>query len=473
MIPRPRRLPFSLTSLYEVLALFLVPLFVWRFDTGVSPPMVPLLFAAILFVVLWFDDSSDWVRRRMPGKSIELLLGIHLALMCITAVMFRWESMMQVACLMVLCAQVRQRGSGICRTFQVWCAAAMAGTYALVVFGVIDSRFSGAALPAICFFGFGITMAVVSDVCASVASQERATAERVAAEDAVRRREALADALVRNAFDMIMVQDDNGQVTYASPAAFSVVGIEASQMIGGLPPEVHPEDIAIATRLLAETSAHPGEAFVAALRVRHANGHWVHVEVVSRDLRDDPLIGGRVHHARDVSEAHAVHERLLTAASCDALTGLANRRALMERMDADLGAGKLLSVLFVDLDGFKAVNDRHGHDQGDELLAVVGARLEELCSQAAVVSRLAGDEFVVLLEKDAEDACELAELVGASVRAPVKLAGGWAKVGASIGVALSENGDTASTLLHRADTAMYRVKRRRVRPDESAIQSAS
>jgi diguanylate cyclase (GGDEF)-like protein len=205
--------------------------------------------------------------------------------------------------------------------------------------------------------------------------------------------------------------------------------------------------------------------------VRHADGHWVHLELVQRDLRHDPLIGGRVVHARDVSDAHEVHQRLLSAATRDPLTGLCNRRALMDLMDHDLAAGRHLAILFVDLDGFKAVNDCHGHDQGDELLAVVAARLEELCGSGAVVARLAGDEFVVLLDRDGEDACELAEMVGASVRAPVKLAAGWARVGASIGVALSETGDTSAELLTRADIAMYRVKRRRGRPDEVVLQS--
>jgi diguanylate cyclase (GGDEF)-like protein/PAS domain S-box-containing protein len=458
---------------YEVAMVVMVPLFVAAYDPPSRPPLVPFLVLVGAFVALWLDGLANPLRRWLPGKSVELVTGIHLLVAWAAAILFHWEALMQVAFLMVLTAAVRQRGSVICRPFQVWCLGIGLANEALLAAGVVPSRIAGPAAQVLGLLGLVVALMVVAEVCDCVAVDEAAAAARAAAEEAVRRREALAEALVRNSFDVIVVLDEDSGVTYASPAASTVVGVDPRELIGRTRFDVHPEDRGVVAALDGEAGAHPGEAFVASARVRHADGHWVHLEVVERDLRHDPLIRGLVVHARDVSEAHAVRERLLNAATRDPLTGLCNRRALMDVMDDELAAGQQLQVLFVDLDGFKAVNDRHGHDQGDELLAVVAGRLEEICEPGAVVARLAGDEFVVLLHRDGEDACELAEMVGASVRAPVRLAVGWARVGASIGVALSETGDTAADLLQRADAAMYRVKRRRGRTDEVAVQSVA
>ena len=117
-------------------------------------------------------------------------------------------------------------------------------------------------------------------------------------------------------------------------------------------------------------------------------------------------------------------------------------------------------MLFVDLDGFKRVNDAHGHSAGDELLRIVAGRLARCVRGGDLVARLGGDEFVVLSRVSAREAHMLARRIEGKVREPVSLAEGTVCVGASVGVAASATGTaSASDLLGAADEAMYRNKR--------------
>jgi diguanylate cyclase (GGDEF)-like protein len=149
------------------------------------------------------------------------------------------------------------------------------------------------------------------------------------------------------------------------------------------------------------------------------------------------------------------HEAL---ASTDPLTGCPNRRAFLERLDgaiAAAGSGRRAAVCLIDLDGFKAVNDRDGHAAGDAALMAVTQALTGAVRESDTVARLGGDEFAVLADVDVTvDADELAE----RLRAAVAVAGRPCGVTASVGVALVGRSDDVNQLLHRADAAMYRAK---------------
>ncbi len=124
-------------------------------------------------------------------------------------------------------------------------------------------------------------------------------------------------------------------------------------------------------------------------------------------------------------------------------------------------------VLFCDLDGFKAVNDEHGHATGDLLLRAVADRLAKGVRGGDVVGRLGGDEFVVLVSGCDESAVgELAERVSERVAAPVPTAAGPLRVGMSIGVAVGRSGDPPDDVIARADRAMYGAKTRQRRRSE-------
>ncbi|GID48063.1 hypothetical protein Aca07nite_53380 [Actinoplanes capillaceus] len=147
--------------------------------------------------------------------------------------------------------------------------------------------------------------------------------------------------------------------------------------------------------------------------------------------------------------------RLGDLAMHDTLTGLANRHAFEERLAAAVAAGTP-SVLLLDLNGFKAVNDRFGHAVGDDLLAAVGRRIGAELPEGAVAARMGGDEFAVLLPAPVPDHCEdLAVRLRAAIHRPIRAGGQDLLVGASIGIA---GGGDPVEILRRADVAMYAAK---------------
>jgi diguanylate cyclase (GGDEF)-like protein len=181
---------------------------------------------------------------------------------------------------------------------------------------------------------------------------------------------------------------------------------------------------------------------------------------------------------RAVQERDALGERLRHLAYHDALTGLANRTLFLDRLTAALAAGETPTVLMLDLDGFKPVNDQHGHHAGDLLLQAVALRLSRCVRDAGTVARLGGDEFAILLRSAPADAADpvdsatpvdradLVRRLAETVQAPVTLGTGRAApvvtVGVSIGTATAAPGTDLTTLLHEADVEMYARKRRKV-----------
>jgi diguanylate cyclase (GGDEF)-like protein/PAS domain S-box-containing protein len=150
----------------------------------------------------------------------------------------------------------------------------------------------------------------------------------------------------------------------------------------------------------------------------------------------------------------------------DPLTDLPNRSRFDERLERALAtaprAHQQLALLYLDLDGFKQVNDRHGHGLGDQLLHAVGQRIRQCVRRTDTVARMGGDEFVVLLGgiEGAADACAIAESIRAALALPFVLEGAQVQVTASIGAALHpEHGTDKKALLRSADTAMYAAKR--------------
>ncbi len=230
---------------------------------------------------------------------------------------------------------------------------------------------------------------------------------------------------------------------------------------------VHPEDRAAAAGALAR--AMTGEGTVEAeWRVKRPDGGvgWFWAEThVETDASGRAVAVRGV--CQDVTEHRATAERIYRLAHHDALTGLANRSLLHDRISEAVSrarrGGGTLAVLCFDLDGFKAVNDLHGHAAGDRLLREVAARLGQGVRDTDTVARLGGDEFVVLQADpiQTETARALAERLVEALAEPYDLGVGEPQraVTASVGVALfPADGDDPETLLHNADTALYRAK---------------
>jgi chemotaxis family two-component system sensor kinase Cph1 len=171
--------------------------------------------------------------------------------------------------------------------------------------------------------------------------------------------------------------------------------------------------------------------------------------------------------ARDLTLAllRQADTQLAALAMRDALTGLPNRRLLMDRIELGLAREieptepTRLTVLFVDIDSFKAVNDTYGHDAGDTLLVQVANRILATTRTPDTVARLGGDEFVVLCDGITEqEAAVIADRIAEAIRQPIDVGGSLVTVTASVGMAVADPASTAADVLKRADGAMYRAK---------------
>lgn len=167
----------------------------------------------------------------------------------------------------------------------------------------------------------------------------------------------------------------------------------------------------------------------------------------------------------DITGQKQAQSQLHYEASHDGLTGLYNRVAFLDQLRAALARAKRkhrpLAVMFVDLDGFKVINDQHGHERGDRLLEAVAARMRAVVRTGDTVARMGGDEFTVLLEDitGPEDVITVAEKLRATITQPVMAGDTILQVQTSIGASLyPDNADQATALLDCADQALYRVK---------------
>jgi len=190
-------------------------------------------------------------------------------------------------------------------------------------------------------------------------------------------------------------------------------------------------------------------------------------------LRITPLAGGGpsvlVSHV-NISRQKLAEQEQERRASQDLLTGLANRTLLTKRLTAALtprpgrGTDPSVGVLYIDLDGFKPVNDTFGHAAGDEVLQAVASRLRELVRSHDTVARLGGDEFALVAPRiTADDLEQLVERVDRELSRPHLIHGWLVEVGASVGRWLAAPGEDAASCLQRADEAMYGAKRLRAR----------
>jgi len=179
---------------------------------------------------------------------------------------------------------------------------------------------------------------------------------------------------------------------------------------------------------------------------------WEGLELEAEELARD-MAGAMLRHAEAQLAALALH---------DALTGLPNRRLLMDRLRVAMSRherGADVTLLFVDLDGFKYVNDNHGHDAGDALLIHVANQISATTRALDTVARLGGDEFIVLCEDTGPDeAASIVARIIDAVRQPILVGGTMVTVTASVGIAAARSGLTADELLREADGAMYRAK---------------
>ncbi|WP_171166427.1 EAL domain-containing protein [Streptomyces sp. I05A-00742] len=277
-------------------------------------------------------------------------------------------------------------------------------------------------------------------------------------------------SLVQGSSDVIMIAAPTGILRYVSPAAAGVYGREAEELVGSeLASLIHPEDLGRVVhevrRFLAAPPADEPTTRIEC-RFRSGDGDWLNVEsTVNRHH------GGLIFNSRDVTERVRLQAQLQHTAEHDPLTDLPNRSLFTKRVQQALAGRRMTdpgtAVLFIDLDGFKAVNDTVGHQAGDELLVQAARRLQESVRAGDSTARFGGDEFAALIIGDGTRdpaareyrILEIADRLRLTLSQPYVVEGGTeVRVAASIGVAFAEPGITPGALMRNADLAMYRAK---------------
>jgi diguanylate cyclase (GGDEF)-like protein/PAS domain S-box-containing protein len=276
-------------------------------------------------------------------------------------------------------------------------------------------------------------------------------------------------SLVQGSSDVIMIAAPSGILRYVSPAATGVYGREADDLVGAeLSSIIHPDDLGrvvheVRRFLAAQPSDEPTTRIEC--RFKSGTGDWLNVEsTVNRHQ------GGLIFNSRDVTERVRLQAQLQHNAEHDPLTDLPNRALFTERVRQAVSGRRTTdpgtAVFFIDLDGFKSVNDRLGHQVGDELLIRAAQRLQESVRAGDTAARLGGDEFAALILGDGAgdhrsreyQVHEIADRLRLKLSQPYRIDGNDVRVAASIGVAFAEPGTTPTDLMRNADLAMYRAK---------------
>jgi diguanylate cyclase (GGDEF)-like protein/PAS domain S-box-containing protein len=281
----------------------------------------------------------------------------------------------------------------------------------------------------------------------------------------------LSTHAIRSAFDYaptgMAVLSPAGMVITCNPALGELLGRTPASLEGSMLVTVaHPDDRAAVRRncQLAQTGSRRIRRHEC--RFVRADGSFVWVLISTATVPEAP--GRPAHmimHVEDIDGRKALEAELLHRAQHDPLTGLANRSLLAQRIDdALIRQVRPSCLLLVDLDGFKAINDRHGHAVGDQLLQQLARRLTALLRPQDVCARLGGDEFVVLcVDTKPHQAEAIAERLRSAIAVPFTIEGRAITITAAVGISASDvtTAIDPAHLLRQADERMYEAKRRR------------
>lgn len=295
--------------------------------------------------------------------------------------------------------------------------------------------------------------------------------------------------VVQNLSDIVLLLDEAGTVRYASPSVRTLLGWSSSEVVGtSVFDGMHPGDETAVREAMVDAGLRrpglpAGARRLLEVRMRHDDGRFRDFEATVSDTAGASEVGGLVLTAHDVSHRIAAEERLAYDATHDPLTRLPNRTLLDDRLSHALErstrTGADVAVLFLDLDGFKAVNDTWGHAAGDRVLREVAGRVAATARASDTVARIGGDEFVVVCEEagSLDGAQTLARRILHALEVPIEASGASHHVGVSVGIAVAGSGQRdAADLLRRADEAMYRAKqagRGRIEVDTSSAGEAT
>lgn len=298
----------------------------------------------------------------------------------------------------------------------------------------------------------------------------------------VREHASVLHALVSASPDHFYLYDRAGKHVYASPAAAQALGTKQEEFVGKTWQEMgYSSDVTerfdIERKKVFETGGSwRGEMDFPTIA---GQANSAHEYVLSPVRADDGSVESVLVTARDITERKHIEETLQFRALHDVLTGLANRTLLEDRLEQRILAGQRaddpFSVLFLDLDNFKEVNDTFGHHVGDLLLKQLSDRWRAVLRASDTLSRLGGDEFIaLLLSADGTGASETAQRLEVETKKAFVIEGCPIQISVSVGVAVHKHGEVvADAIIHEADLAMYRVKQGKFGPEHRTTHASA
>jgi diguanylate cyclase (GGDEF)-like protein/PAS domain S-box-containing protein len=273
-------------------------------------------------------------------------------------------------------------------------------------------------------------------------------------------------AMVQKASEVVVLTDAERRITYVTDAVVGLLGLSAEELIGRELETVLPAGERPRALQMFERTVRTGEGTgPSEWTLVRADGSVGFIEVRSTNLLHDPDVAGIALTVRDITRRREMEAQLRHQALHDPLTGLPNRTLFEDRVSQALQrAGRhrrSISVMYLDIDGFKAINDSMGHGAGDELLCTIAGRIDECLRGVDAAARLGGDEFACLVESlgDRDDALVIARRLAGGLARPAMVQGRSITVRASIGVAHASGVSiSAEQLIRNADLAMYKAK---------------
>lgn len=276
-------------------------------------------------------------------------------------------------------------------------------------------------------------------------------------------------AIIHNVMDGIITINETGEMQGFNPAAEKIFGYTWQEVLGQNVKMLMPEPERSAHDGYLERYRRSGQAQILGVRGREViavrkNGEQFPMELSASEM----VLGGHRYFigiVRDITERKQAEQKIAHLAHYDYLTDLPNRASLLDMLNHSVALAlrnkRKMAILFLDLDGFKQVNDTLGHDAGDLLLKEVAIRLKKTIRDSDAVSRVGGDEFIIMLEncESTEHAAQAASKIIAALSKPFRLKGQSSHIGGSIGISLfSEDSKDPKELIKQADEAMYLAK---------------
>lgn len=398
---------------------------------GVVVSYDPLLFAASTGIAIGAAAAAFWLAFR-TSKTWERLLAAVVMGFAISGM--HYTAMAGAEFTMSMHANIPEKPEILPATLAVAVASA---TSILLLLGLVTA-----------FFDRKLSILTAREALTLTQSEERLR------------------ALHRNASEIVAILDDRGSFVYEASSAAHILGYETEQLIGKpLADFISPEGHSNAQKFLGRLLTEPNLITTMEFTVRHADGTWREFEFAGKNLLREPAISGLVVNMRDISERKRLMAALERLSETDSLTGLLNRRGFKKLaghiFEQARRNGRPLTLVMMDIDHFKGVNDTYGHAAGDMVLAMVAERCRRNMRKIDVLGRFGGEEFIILLgDASLSVAHDIISRVHSEIQAGrVSTIKGEVGVTASFGVATVDTSSVdLETAVRLADEALYEAK---------------